>query len=145
MTDSKEKWLEPSFLSEVFSGTALIVWAAYSELSDLDAYLTVFIGFAIYITFMISLLYRRHASDKLQLATLKAQLQAEQGKIFTEKVQAQSTSRFNELQVREDTMRKAIRILEDELKNDKLSQEKKEAYEEIVRRLKDFARAYSPF
>jgi len=143
MTDEKEKWLEPSFLSEVISGTALIVWAAYSELSNQDSYFSVSVGLVIYITFMISLLYRKHATDKLQLATLKARLNAESRKDFTTNVQSPSSSAYTNLAVKQQTVRNIIRMLEETIKEDELEPNKKETYEEIIKTLKTYASAYN--
>jgi len=138
-------WLEPSFLSEVVTGTVLALWILFTELAKLDVYFSVGIGVILYAMFLFSLLYRKHALDRLQLETLKAQLRSEESKAFTEKVQAQSASKFAESQAIGDTLNKAIRMLEETLKEQTLSQNKKDVYEEIIRRLKDFARPYSPF
>ena len=138
-------WLEPSFLSEVITGTVLALWILFTELTKLDVYFSVAIGVIFYIVFLLSLLYRKHASDKLQLDTLRAQLRSEESKTFTDKVQAPSVSRFAESQGIKNTLNKAIRMLEETVKDEKLPQNKKDTYEEIIRRLKDFARPYSPF
>jgi biopolymer transport protein ExbD len=145
MTKTKEKWLEASFLSEVITGTVLALWIVFTELTRLDVYFSVAIGIILYIIFMVSLIFRKSALDKLQLATLKAQLGSEEIKVFTEKVQAQSSLRYTDLQIRKDTVDKVIRILEETLKDDKLQQDKKDTYQEIIRRLKRFRKSLFTF
>jgi uncharacterized protein (UPF0147 family) len=47
-----------------------------------------------------------------------------------------------ESEIRRDTIKRVIRMLEETSKDETLSQNQRDIYSEIVRRLKDFARAY---
>jgi hypothetical protein len=123
----------------------LALWIFYTELNKLDAYFSVSIGIILYIVFIASFLYRKHVSDKTSLEILKAELQSEEIKTFTEKVQAQSISKFTESKVRSDTLNKVIAMLEETLNNKFLLQKDVEIYVDLLRRVKDMAKAYSPF
>lgn len=148
MAKPKEMWKDPSFLTEVITGTVLALWIFVTELAKLDVYFSVVVGIILYIVFLVSLVYRNYASDRLQLETLKMQLDAERGKVFTEKVQAASILRSEELRIGWDSINRAVNILEETLKEETeqtMSESRRNTYEEIIRRLKDFARGYSPY
>jgi hypothetical protein len=144
MANSKGRWVEVSFLSEVITGTVLALWIIFTELTRMDVYFSVVIGLILYIIFMASLIYRKHTSDKLQLETLKAQLAKEEKtnntKIFWDANKGDITETIKksiERNARWNACDAIIRLFEQLAKDESLSQQEREFYTKAIKRIKE--------
>jgi len=133
------------YLRELAEGIILVLWIIASEASNLSSNITLTGSLVILGILSAYLILQRRAADKSNLAVLKAKLQSEEIKTFAEKVQAPSSLKSYEYELRHDTLNRVIRMLEDTLKDETLPKNVRETYAEVIRRVKDMARAYSPF
>lgn len=136
-------WTEPSFIASVVSAVGLALSLVLGVINRLDPTLSVIVVLALFVVFIVSLLYRQNRLDAQRLAIHKADLEAEENKIW----QQQTGPSYDS--VRTQAKLEGIMLVEDMLaevlREPGLPQTKREACEDVLKRVRDMERGASPW